>query len=198
MQRTQWIWCRSEIWVNGDLIRKDVLYLLANISFDYLILRWKKRKFINSIFHVIGRHWALESSLCWGGVTEESPLWLQQRRAPTSSARWLYGDPMPLFPSRTSTFMMVLQLYFSLSLITASVVPNFVNCAWFNLSGFLWQHTAVRDVSKWSARMRKPMEDVYGAEVFAKTWEAWVNGIAQFAKRPEGTQSMLLQTYNRK
>lgn len=31
------------------------------------------------------------------------------------------------------------------------------------------------------------MEEVYGAEAFAKTWEAWGDGIAQFAKRPEGT-----------
>ncbi|KAM8874047.1 valacyclovir hydrolase isoform 2-T2 [Spinachia spinachia] len=48
-------------------------------------------------------------------------------------------------------------------------------------------YTAVRDVSKWSAKMRKPMEEVYGAEGFAKTWEAWGDGIAQFAKRPEGS-----------
>lgn len=36
--------------------------------------------------------------------------------------------------------------------------------------------------------MRQPMEEVYGAQVFAKTWEGWVDGIAQFAKRPEGTE----------
>ncbi|XP_056270739.1 valacyclovir hydrolase [Pseudoliparis swirei] len=48
-------------------------------------------------------------------------------------------------------------------------------------------YNAVRDVSKWSAKMRKPMEDLYGAEAFAKTWEAWGDGIAQFAKRPEGS-----------
>ncbi|XP_034738107.1 valacyclovir hydrolase [Etheostoma cragini] len=48
-------------------------------------------------------------------------------------------------------------------------------------------YNAVRDVSKWSARMRQPMEEVYGAQIFAKTWEAWVDGIAQFAKRPEGS-----------
>lgn len=46
--------------------------------------------------------------------------------------------------------------------------------------------SAVRDVAKWSVRMRQPMEEVYGAEDFAKTWEAWVDGIAQFAHRPEG------------
>ncbi|XP_026179353.1 valacyclovir hydrolase [Mastacembelus armatus] len=59
-------------------------------------------------------------------------------------------------------------------------------------NAFVSQHDlqlyhAVRDVSKWSARMRQPMEEVYGAEVFAKTWEAWVDGITQFAHRPEGS-----------
>lgn len=63
------------------------------------------------------------------------------------------------------------------------------------LHGLLWEYVAVRDVSKWSARMRKPMEDMYGAEVFAKMWEAWVDGIAHFAKRPEGTELMLLLTH---
>lgn len=60
--------------------------------------------------------------------------------------------------------------------------------------GCLWEHAGIRDVSKWSARMRQPMEELYGAEVFAKTWEAWVDGIAQFAKRPEGT-TLLLHSY---
>uniref|UniRef100_A0A8C4ZMV3 AB hydrolase-1 domain-containing protein n=1 Tax=Gadus morhua TaxID=8049 RepID=A0A8C4ZMV3_GADMO len=45
---------------------------------------------------------------------------------------------------------------------------------------------AISDVSKWSARMRKPMEDMYGAEVFPKIWKAWVDGISQFTHRPEG------------
>lgn len=45
---------------------------------------------------------------------------------------------------------------------------------------------AVRDVSKWSARMRAPMEAVYGARLFAQTWEAWVDAIAQFVHGPQG------------
>lgn len=53
-------------------------------------------------------------------------------------------------------------------------------------------YDAVRDVSRWSPRMRQPMEEVYGADVFAKTWEAWVDGIAQFADRPEGSICMEL------
>uniref|UniRef100_A0A3Q4BMW0 AB hydrolase-1 domain-containing protein n=1 Tax=Mola mola TaxID=94237 RepID=A0A3Q4BMW0_MOLML len=64
-------------------------------------------------------------------------------------------------------------------------------------NSFVSQHDlqlyeAVRDVSKWSARMRQPMEEVYGPEIFAKMWEAWVHGIAQFAKRPEGNICMEL------
>uniref|UniRef100_H3D449 Biphenyl hydrolase like n=1 Tax=Tetraodon nigroviridis TaxID=99883 RepID=H3D449_TETNG len=35
-------------------------------------------------------------------------------------------------------------------------------------------YDAVRDVSTWSARMRQPMEEMYGAQVFANMWEAWV------------------------
>ncbi|CAL1592649.1 unnamed protein product [Knipowitschia caucasica] len=51
-------------------------------------------------------------------------------------------------------------------------------------------YNAVRDVSQWSARMRKPMEEVYGAEHFAKIWEDWVKGISEFGKRPKGNICM--------
>lgn len=43
--------------------------------------------------------------------------------------------------------------------------------------------------------MRQPMEEVYGVQVFAKLWEAWVDGIAQFVHRPEGDGSVLLQAH---
>lgn len=62
------------------------------------------------------------------------------------------------------------------------------------IHGFLWECVVVRDISNWSAKMRQPMEEVYGAEVFAKIWEAWVDGVTQFAKRPEGNTFMLVQT----
>ena len=39
----------------------------------------------------------------------------------------------------------------------------------------------VADVSKWSARMRKPMEDVYGVDYFPKLWSEWINGIMAIA-----------------
>ncbi|KAM4628932.1 valacyclovir hydrolase [Polymixia lowei] len=53
-------------------------------------------------------------------------------------------------------------------------------------------YNAIRDVSQWSARMRQPMEEMYGAELFPKTWEAWVDGITQFVQRPEGSICMEL------
>ncbi|XP_055595152.1 valacyclovir hydrolase-like [Uranotaenia lowii] len=35
----------------------------------------------------------------------------------------------------------------------------------------------MRDVSTWSARMRAPMEKIYGAEGFPRIWSAWVDGM---------------------
>ncbi|XP_056233675.1 valacyclovir hydrolase [Seriola aureovittata] len=84
------------------------------------------------------------------------------------------------------------------ALIAAARNPDLINkmVVWGS-NAFVSQHDlelydAVRDVSKWSARMRQPMEEVYGAEVFAKTWDGWVDGIARFAKRPEGSICMEL------
>lgn len=79
------------------------------------------------------------------------------------------------------------------ALIAAARNPELINkmVVWgsnaFVSQDDLKLYNKVRDVSKWSARMRQPMEEVYGVEAFAKTWEKWVDGIAQFAKRPEGS-----------
>lgn len=35
----------------------------------------------------------------------------------------------------------------------------------------------IRDVSKWSERMRKPMEEMYGVDGFPKFWSAWIDGV---------------------
>ncbi|XP_053286530.1 valacyclovir hydrolase [Pleuronectes platessa] len=82
------------------------------------------------------------------------------------------------------------------SLIAAARSPDLVHklVVWGS-NAFITQqdldlYNAVRDVSKWSARMRQPMEDMYGAEVFAGTWAAWVDGVTQFIKRPEGSICM--------
>ncbi|XP_034035265.1 valacyclovir hydrolase [Thalassophryne amazonica] len=53
-------------------------------------------------------------------------------------------------------------------------------------------YNKVRDVSMWNVKMRQPMEEVYGAELFVKTWEAWVDAIAQFVNRPQGSICMEL------
>lgn len=85
-----------------------------------------------------------------------------------------------------------------ISLIAAARNPDLINkmVVWgsnaFVSPQDLELYNAVRDVSKWSARMRQPMEEVYGAQVFAKTWEAWVDGITHFVHRPEGSICMEL------
>ncbi|XP_054841711.1 valacyclovir hydrolase [Eublepharis macularius] len=48
-------------------------------------------------------------------------------------------------------------------------------------------YNAIRDVSKWSERARKPMEELYGYEYFSKTCEAWVDGISQFMHITNGS-----------
>ncbi|XP_067910828.1 valacyclovir hydrolase [Heterodontus francisci] len=47
-------------------------------------------------------------------------------------------------------------------------------------------YNAVRDVSRWSENMRKPKVEMYGAEYFAKTWDAWIDGISEFEKGADG------------
>lgn len=36
--------------------------------------------------------------------------------------------------------------------------------------------SGIRDVSKWSPRMREPLEKVYGAEGVAELWSAFIDG----------------------
>ncbi|XP_033625771.1 valacyclovir hydrolase-like [Asterias rubens] len=38
-------------------------------------------------------------------------------------------------------------------------------------------YEATRDISKWSKRMRAPMEEMYGAENFQKLWSGWIDGV---------------------
>lgn len=44
----------------------------------------------------------------------------------------------------------------------------------------------IRDVSKWSARMREPMENVYGVDGFPKVWSAWIDGMLGIYKQRNG------------
>nr|XP_056710940.1 valacyclovir hydrolase [Euleptes europaea] len=56
-------------------------------------------------------------------------------------------------------------------------------------------YNAIRDVSKWSERARKPLEEMYGYEYFSKTCEAWVDGISQFTHNPNGSICQPLLPY---
>ncbi|KAK2534122.1 hypothetical protein Q9233_004305 [Columba guinea] len=51
---------------------------------------------------------------------------------------------------------------------------------------FLPLNTGIRDVSKWSEKVKKPLEEMYGLKYFAKTCEAWVDGISRFAEKSDG------------
>ncbi|XP_068175615.1 valacyclovir hydrolase-like isoform X2 [Antennarius striatus] len=53
-------------------------------------------------------------------------------------------------------------------------------------------YASVTDVSKWNAKMRQPMEEVYGAEVFARIWGARLEAVSHFSKRPGGSICMEL------
>lgn len=39
----------------------------------------------------------------------------------------------------------------------------------------------VKDVKKWSSRMREPMENIYGEDYFPILWEEWVDAITKIA-----------------
>ncbi|KAG8133268.1 hypothetical protein E2320_011074, partial [Naja naja] len=43
----------------------------------------------------------------------------------------------------------------------------------------------IRDVSKWSEKTRKPLEEMYGYEYFSKMGSAWVDGISQFVQQSD-------------
>ncbi|XP_030064460.1 serine hydrolase BPHL [Microcaecilia unicolor] len=45
---------------------------------------------------------------------------------------------------------------------------------------------AARDFSKWNEKTRKPMEDMYGKEYFAKTFDACIIGASQYMNNPDG------------
>lgn len=43
----------------------------------------------------------------------------------------------------------------------------------------------IRDVSKWSQKMREPMEKMYGAE-FPQLWSDWIDGMLQIYRENDG------------
>ncbi|KAL0881914.1 hypothetical protein ABMA27_001675 [Loxostege sticticalis] len=44
----------------------------------------------------------------------------------------------------------------------------------------------IRDINSWSKRMRDPMIEVYGEELFAKYWSRWVDGMVALFKANDG------------
>lgn len=46
--------------------------------------------------------------------------------------------------------------------------------------------SGIRDVSKWSAKMREPMEKVYGVDYFPQLWSEWIDGMLNIYKINNG------------
>lgn len=46
--------------------------------------------------------------------------------------------------------------------------------------------SGIRDVSKWSPKMREPMEKVYGIDYFPQLWSEWVDGFLNISKVNDG------------
>lgn len=44
----------------------------------------------------------------------------------------------------------------------------------------------IRDVQKWSPRMKQPFVELYGETYFSETWSAWVDGFQKILKENEG------------
>lgn len=47
-------------------------------------------------------------------------------------------------------------------------------------------YEGIRDISKWSAKMREPLEKLYGAEYFKTKWESWVDTFKEIYKEKNG------------
>lgn len=47
-------------------------------------------------------------------------------------------------------------------------------------------YDSIRDISKWSSRMREPLEKLYGHEYFKEKWEEWVDTFKLIYKENDG------------
>lgn len=47
-------------------------------------------------------------------------------------------------------------------------------------------YAGIRDISKWSPKMRQPLEKLYGAEYFKAKWENWVDTFGVIFKEKNG------------
>ncbi|KAG9479311.1 hypothetical protein GDO78_012793, partial [Eleutherodactylus coqui] len=77
------------------------------------------------------------------------------------------------------------------ALIAAGSYPSLINklVVWganaYVTAEDLTLYNAVKDVTNWSPKMRKPMEDIYGMEYFANTFSAWVEAMTHFVSRSD-------------
>lgn len=44
----------------------------------------------------------------------------------------------------------------------------------------------IRDINKWSEKMRAPMIQVYGEDYFKKTWSNWIDGVLRLYEKQDG------------
>jgi len=44
----------------------------------------------------------------------------------------------------------------------------------------------IRDINKWSERMKAPMIQVYGEDYFRNTWSNWIDGMIRLYKKQKG------------
>ncbi|XP_040568245.1 valacyclovir hydrolase [Lepeophtheirus salmonis] len=78
------------------------------------------------------------------------------------------------------------------ALIAAAQYPSLIKkCLVWGTNAYFTQEdydmiNKVRDVSKWSPRMREPMENMYGVDGFPVLWNDWVEAIAQIMKNNGG------------
>lgn len=78
------------------------------------------------------------------------------------------------------------------AIILAGKQPQKVKkLAFFGSNAFIVEeelkiYDSIRDVSKWSAKMREPLEKLYGVEYFKDTWEKWVDTFKLIYKERNG------------
>lgn len=78
------------------------------------------------------------------------------------------------------------------AMILAGKYPQQVNkLAFFGSNAFIIEeelkiYEGIRDVNKWSAKMREPLEKVYGAEYFREIWANWIDALLKIYKEKNG------------
>lgn len=144
MQRMEWIWWR---------------YCHLMLSLTFLCSYYSSLCVMHCICLFFLRPWALASSPCWDGAMEASLLWLQLPETPTWSTGWLFGDPTPSSPSRTSSFTMVLLFDKSQRAVFDDDDIIFVICLFFVFHGTIQPSvTSPGGVRGWGSPWRRCTE----------------------------------------